>query len=1442
MSARIRTRKLKDPVPVEVNYDPEAEKLQENQDVRDIRYVRVRVPEAKLVPEAGRVQLLAAENAPAEACPVGFHAAPVFPGNGEDGVVEFKLHLNDTALVQHFGGSIERAAERSSGSPLPFRIVVGLRKEQPTDPDNIERPGALTINLNRLKWEWQALTFGTKGEPQRTGEVVANDPIEVKMDGSDQNGFRLRLTLEKRQPNGQYAAAEADFTHYLAPAEHGIDDHVLVPVPKPSTIEGDQRQIETVWRTVALAQDAPLLQKLPVETTLRVRAYPAHSIQHHRENYRPITKPTELAAVAVREIPLRLGLRRWKVRMVTKELASDVPPPLLDCERPWEEGFDVEVEIYDDAGREPEPLRNAKVLWKMRPGPNGEFAGRVLGREEGADHGDWQTDQAGRLHFRYAPSRDNAVLLRNPRQALVCGVEFDLSLPDAQGQPGPKLTANNALGDADKPSFFFHWAPKFDLAVFKLPFFVDPAAALDLEAEPDEQTAPALPLALGPQEKDYRELFRTGGGLKLVFKVTDPGGEPVEPFEAQLEHVRLVVGGKSLAAGEQRQISKLEELGEVADLESIRLSIPAPPSGGGGGGDVTLAPEIRLHPEMRRVLQSVAEACAALEPTLGACSQVPTAHFHADGLSSFRNLASKGFHDAAGFLCATDQAALCSKRKELRATLGAQVPFLRATGETWTRLGASVDVHRSAFKRLEGAMLNFYYDFVLWDKVAKPLAAGWEKLRGRFPWLPADLRLNMPIDYLHKIVQTAVVKSGIDAVARPLLDKCLTNLREARNRRFQNLGYDLERLGLARDAAERALQGAEQRLEQSVRDVEQGIDDLTALNAKLDTALEAARAKGLAGEALEAAVAPLRAEHERLRSGIGQKLGATTEAMASFERNSQVRAVTECEHRVAQAEQKIVDTAEQRLKEGGEKLQSALGEDEVPASRLQEILDEAQRVPVDELAREARDGGLSFVNEFAASRRTYADRVNARLANLTGRGSAAILAPLPPGGPLGQPAVSPADLESRLVGLEAEMQRRLEGTRQTLAEAGRTYPARVAAATQFHHAVKATSDELISDAVKSGSHVPIEVLRTSLEGQTPVPPDTGQGYVGAFVDFLVYCVRSVVNAVLGAAYLLLRELYGLFAFLLRGVLFLVGLLFRLTARFGAKITEALTILLQGTMGSRGAVWPTSALTPQALQAGMDELRKAHGSADAFFEFPYFRETNFLDQMQTAAVNFGQSKLATDRATEQAVEDAFKTGYEDYYPSQLTQARSLLFGLCRRALAAETLQRAPCLEATQTGQHSTACLFAGDQLGRQIDDLMRAAAAADGSGKGFFVPLVDLVGNTKWNAASLESIADWCGWIIGWTFRVGALVLAIAAWWFPPALAISASMIAAAASVSAVSAAFRIGFAACGYYPYATAYPRDLVALQGAHYAALFRDEAERLKAEEAADFVTDYPK
>ncbi|MBS0659022.1 MAG: hypothetical protein JSR82_12345 [Verrucomicrobia bacterium] len=1442
MSARHRTRKLRDPVPVEVNYDPEAEKLPQNQDVRDIRYVRVRVPDGKLVPEAGRVQLLAAEKLPAEACPVAFHSAPVFPGQGEDGVVEFKLHLNDTALARHFGGSIEQAALGSTAQPLPFRLVVGLRKEKETDPDDLERPGALTINLNRLKWEWQALTFGAKGEPQRAGDVVANDPIEVKMDGSDQNGFRLRLTLEKRQANGQYSSVEADFTHYLAPAERRIDDQVLAPVPKPATLTGDQRQIETTWRTVALPKDAPLLQKLPVETTLRVRAYPAGSIRRHRDNEAPITEPANAAAVAVREIPLRLGLRQWKVRVVTPELAADVPPLLLAGARPWEEGFEVEVEIFDDSGSPVEPLRHAKVLWKMRPGPNGEMAGRMLGSGEAAEHGEWQTDAAGRVRFRYAPTRDNALLLANPRQSPVCGAEFELALPDAEGQPGKPLPAHDAAGDASKPSFHFHWAPKFDVALFKLPFFIDPAVTLDLEPEPDEETAPALQLQLGPQEKDYRELFRTGGTLKLVFKVTDPGGDPVQAFEADLEHVRLVLGGTSLVSGERRQIARLEDLGALVDLKSLRVSLSAPPSGGGGGGDLTLAPEIRLHPEVRRVLQSVAEACAELDPMLSACSQLPAARFATDGLSSFRSLAGRAFHDAAGFLCATEQATLCTKRREIRATLGAQVSFLQATGETWKRLGRSIDVHRSAFKRLESAMLNFYYDFILWDKVAKPLAAGWEKLRGRFPWLPADLRLNMPIDYLHKLVQTAVVKSGIDALAKPALAKCLQKLRDARDRRFRNLGYDLERLGEVRAAAQRGLQAAEQRLESSVGQVERSLDDLGALNTRIETALQEAREKGLSGQALDQAVAPLLAEHERLRAGVSRQIGETTEAMAAFERQSAARAVTECEHRAAEAERRIVDSAEQKLTEGGQKLEAALSEDELNPARLQEIMDEARKAPVTELAREARDGGLAFVQEFAASRESYAARLNSRLATLGGRGSAAILAPLPAGGPLGQRAVDPAELQQQILGLEGELQRRLEGTRQTLAEAGRTYPARVNAAEVFHRAISATSDELVSDAVKSGSHAPLEVLRTTLEEKAPVPPDTGQGYVTAFVDFLVYCVRSVVNALVGAAKMLLGQLYRLFSLLLRGVLFLLGLLFRLTARFGAKITEALTILLQSTMGARGAVWPTTALTPTALEAGMAELRQAHASADEFFGFPYFRETNFLDQMQTAATNFGQSKLAADRATEEAVEEALKTGYEDYYPSQLTQSRALLFGLCQRALAAETLQRAPCPDAERAGRRSVACLLAGDQLGQQIDGLMRAALAAESTGKGFFVPLVDLVGRTEWNAASLESIADWCGWIIGWTFRVGALVLAIAAWWFPPALVISGSMVAAAATVSAVSGAFRLSFAACGYYPYSTAYPRDLVALQGAHYAAVFRDESERLSAEEPANFVRDYPK
>lgn len=1437
MAARIRTQKLKEPVPVEVNYDPEAEKLQENQDARDIRYVRVKVPGARLVPEAARVLLLAEDKQPDDACPVGFESAPVFPGNGEDGVVEFKLHLNDSALTKYFGGSIEQAAIRSNSSPLAFRLRVGIEKQEPSDPDNVERPGALTINLNRIKWEWHPLLFGAKGAHEKAGETVANDPIEVKMDGTDLNGFALKLTLEKRQANGEYGPSSADFTHYLAPAEHKIDYSILTPVPIPSEVKGSQRQIDTIWRTGVLEKDAPILAKLPVETTLRVRAYPGESIREHREGAAPRTQPPDLKALAVREIPLRLGLRQWRLRLVTGELQPGEPPLLLTG-RPWETGFKVEFEVFDDSGEKTEYLKNAKLQWRLEADPEGKraAAGKVLGGEF-PEHGHWTTDEKGRVSFQFAPEEQNSLLFAGTEN-LCFHAAFNVFFPGPDGEPGKKIKGVEASSDETLPSFQVAWAPIFEVSVLKLPFFLDPAATLDLEAEPDESTAAPIALELGSQEREYRDFFARGGTLRLALKVTDPGGEPVPKFEQFLEYARVLVGAKTRAEAKPRPLD-FEALGTY-EKPYIALRIPAPPKAAAGETDFRLEPQLALHPEVRRVLRTVVDACAELGRELAYCPQLGVNSLQSTNREEFHRLAAKFFADAAGFLCASPREPLATKRKEIRATLGAMVPFLSTTGEIWTRLGSSIEVHRSAYKRLEAALLNFYYDFITWDKVAKPLASGWGKLRARFPWLPEDLRLNMPTDYLFKVLKAATVKSGLDALARPLLDKCLKNLKEARDRRFQALGYDLQRLGLAREAGERALRTAEEKLERSVAAVEQSIDELGALNARIERGLQEARDRGLAGEALEAAVAPLRSEQERLRSGLGRQLTETTEAMAVFEQNSKVRALTECEHRVAQAEQRIVDTAEERLQQGGQRLEEALASEEVSPTALQDIMDEARDVPVNEIARQTRDEGLAFVEDFAASRQRYADRINAKVADLSGRGGAAIAAQQPFGGPVGARAVDPAALERQIVELEAEAQRRFAATQETLAEAGRTYPARVAGVTQFYNASKAISDELISDAVKSGSHVPLEVLRTSIE-EIPVPPSNGESYADTFVDFLVYCVRAVLSFFVRAGSFLLRQTYDLLAFLARGVLFFVGLLFRLTARFGAKIAEALTVLLQSTIGARGAAWPTSALTAPALEAGMAELRKAHGSADEFFSFPYFREMNFVGKMRESAQNFALSDKPADRASEQAVEDALKTGYEDYYPSQMIQARALLKGLCERALSLETLQLAPCPDSTQAAQRSFACLQAGDGLGRQIDEFMRAAAAASSDGKGFFVPLVDLVGRTEWNSASLESIADWCGWIIGWTFRIGALVLAIASWWFPPGLAISASMIAAAATVSAISAAFRIGFAACGYYPYSTAYPRDLVALQGAHYAAVFREEGERLAAESAPDFVKDYP-
>jgi hypothetical protein len=214
-----------------------------------------------------------------------------------------------------------------------------------------------------------------------------------------------------------------------------------------------------------------------------------------------------------------------------------------------------------------------------------------------------------------------------------------------------------------------------------------------------------------------------------------------------------------------------------------------------------------------------------------------------------------------------------------------------------------------------------------------------------------------------------------------------------------------------------------------------------------------------------------------------------------------------------------------------------------------------------------------------------------------------------------------------------------------------------------------------------------------------------------------------------------------------------------------------------------------------------------------------------------------SREDLDVAVDQLIKDGLKTGYEDYYPGQVAQARGLLFGLCERVLSRATLEAAPCED--DPAHRALVAVNASDAVKRAVDDYLVSSTRQSSLSKvGFFAPLWSLLEDRSWSSRDWETYWDWFGWIVAWSIRLVALVVGVAAIWAGPgAVAVTAFMMLGASGVSAVTTTIRQAIAACGFYPYSTAYPRDVVALQGVLYAMVFRPAGERFEAEQLGQIV-----
>jgi hypothetical protein len=407
-------------------------------------------------------------------------------------------------------------------------------------------------------------------------------------------------------------------------------------------------------------------------------------------------------------------------------------------------------------------------------------------------------------------------------------------------------------------------------------------------------------------------------------------------------------------------------------------------------------------------------------------------------------------------------------------------------------------------------------------------------------------------------------------------------------------------------------------------------------------------------------------------------------------------------------------------------------------------------------------------------------------------------------------------------------------------------------------------DQYVKDGLKKGKARGSESLRETLDGAPGAPPGGSEGLLEKVWELFKSCL-SIWDWALGnipsATLSFALELLG-WSFRILFVPF--NAFFRLCERLLANVFELFISMYEWLLTTDVARYALSSLKTEAITAGDQAFSNGISGLGDFFNLPYKRDLDHLTMMLEAKDKFYADTEAFDISLDEALKNGLATGYEDYYPSQLTQARGLLYALCHRVLHEDKrmLTNPPCEEDCRpTGRVAGT---AAETIGRSIDDYLAAGDHQSLSKKGMFQPLwslaADLLGGGSWNSRKLELICDSIGWLIAWGLRIAAWVLALCIFFaveIPAAVAglvatvaggvasalgvevvTVGALLTGASAVSAISGIVRTAIAALGFYPYSIAYPRDVLLVHGVYFAMVFRSPAERFQAAAPSDILS----
>lgn len=1438
----MKREKLPKQLRIEINYDAELEELGCDPDMADSRHLRANLSNRKL--RSLNQDILWFEPADAE-CPVKIRAGTITPAQFDHtATIEFRTELNIDAIEAKWG-----PVEQQAGKELPFTVVIAIQKEGRDGPEEVAMDAFVKINCQTIRWTWTPLERDEDGQNVReTGDALLCEPIEIEVDGTSCQGARIELERYTMDASGQVndSPEDSDFSEKTDPKDQWID--IVAPEPQPwkSQAKAQLRFQTSDWWTQPLTDPKQVLSKLPMETTIRIYAFPPNTITQQREGALPQTNPAETKLLAMRELPLHLEKTVWLVKVL--EPTPDDPPVLLTGDKPWEDGFTVRLSVVKRNERtgEERPVVGRDLKWEIDASSDAGLAGKVSESGQLKTEGEWRTDDSGEITFTFCPERKNALFLD---ETSGCSWEAAFLLwkgKKKSDKPEARIRDATRANDDQPPSFRLEWAPKFDLTLFKLPY-VSAEAALDPDRPPVEDTVKGTPLVLNAtQENDYRLRFRWGGRIELKPRLAlDPATAPDEDLEP-LKDYRLIIGGEG-DAKEGRKIVIVEPVAAADGVKSKSperktrfaiIDVPASRRGAAGGSknvttqSLVIAPKLPLQAKMREALVAIKKSTEDLHQTFTKADTLTKGRTLVGSEPEFKTLGADFVKHALVRFAREAQDTLLDNLKETVLSLEAVSKYLPTLPTSWDNLNASVTLHRMAYARTIDNFMNFVWDFLYCDdlpesvaKVSKKVGWQWgerlpEHIQNLKQATGVDLRKARLLDNMHDAIQAAGLRAMLGKMLRGMesaLEKVRINLNkikealseeravlqtleEAQRTAFQAFSQAADRVRKCSEALARIGQQAEWMMSE-VRAV--GLENIRSrpeLRAKLLALVEEAKAARASfneaiGEMTEHTRGPARGgSTEGLHNSIAKLLRsrgrtAMLESQAKA-LESQLERFGKASKSLSEAESTAVDLAGKNTAAIKEYLSQV--QEHIKAGPPAEVLNAAQSASsaagtAAELTDPLRDRCNGMLDDL---RKVAEQEKGLRALGVLGPESTWI------GRTPGQihptdPALDFSGVLDRANAAAAATQQTVSRSEGALQAAQNRLQARnVPDLVDAWKAQQILVSENLSDGVQAGKEHFLSILDDCAASKSDRPsspaPDQGQGWCGWALEKVFQLLDWMAAKFKGFIAWMASccsALPDVIHYGSMAVLYVFNLFLRLVARVGGKIFEA---VLAGfdTIRSAGGFRTVSYISDGAFAAGDRALAKA--GADCPGKDAAASELFTFPYLECRILERWKecSHIEGDysRREEEELDKVLRAGYEDYYPKAMSVARRCYYALCYEILTEEFLASPP------LDEDASASLQIGTQaVGKfsgHIQEMLQAFTDArpEDGGGEFTDSLRRLRDKPKWSAADWDSLADWFGFFFTWVVRAIALVVALLTWWSGVGLLVSAGTMLLASSL------------------------------------------------------------